>query len=66
KTRENSKIVKVAKKIVFGDEKRIEQKLTQCVSNKINTSYIERSNGTLRQMDANLRRKSLIFGDVKI
>lgn len=61
KTRENGKVIKVEKKIVFGDEKRIEQKLTQCVSNKINTSYIERSNGTLRQMDANLRRKSLTF-----
>jgi IS1 family transposase len=61
KTRVNGKIVKVEKKIVFGDEKRIEEKLTQCVSNKINTSYIERSNGTLRQMDANLRRKSLTF-----
>lgn len=61
KTRENGKVTKVEKKIIFGDEKRIEQKLTQCVSNKINTSYIERSNGTLRQMDANLRRKSLTF-----
>jgi hypothetical protein len=61
KTRENGKVIKVEKKIIFGEEKRIEQKLTQCVSNKINTAYIERSNGTLRQMDANLRRKSLTF-----
>lgn len=61
KTRVNGKIIKVERKVIFGDEKRIEQKLAQCVSNKINTSYIERSNGTLRQMDANLRRKSLTF-----
>jgi hypothetical protein len=57
----NGKVTKVEKKIIFGDETRIEQRLTQCVSNTINTSYIERSNGTLRQMDANLRRKSLTF-----
>jgi hypothetical protein len=61
KTGENDKVIKVEKKIVFGDEKRIEQKLTQCVSNKINTAYIERSNGTLRQVNANLCRKSLTF-----
>jgi hypothetical protein len=36
------------------DEKRIERKLIQCVSNNINTAYIKRSNGTLRQMNANL------------
>jgi hypothetical protein len=61
KTRENGKVVKVEKRIVFGDEERIKQKLFQSVSNKINTSYIERSNGTLRQLDSHLRRKSLTF-----
>ncbi|NQS98363.1 MAG: hypothetical protein HQ591_07915 [candidate division Zixibacteria bacterium] len=30
-------------------------------SNKINTSYIERSNGTLGQHNGNLHRKSLFF-----
>jgi hypothetical protein len=61
KTRENCKIVKVEKRIVFGDEERIKQKLLQSISDKINTSYIERSNGTLRQIDSHLRRKSLTF-----
>jgi hypothetical protein len=31
------------------------------VSNKINTANIERSNGTLRQMDSHLQRKSMKF-----
>jgi transposase InsO family protein len=31
------------------------------VSNKINTAYIERSNGTLRQMNSHLQRKSMKF-----
>jgi hypothetical protein len=61
KTRENGKMKKVELRIVFGDAKRIEQKLSQSVSNKINTSYIERSNGTLRQINSHLRRQSLTF-----
>jgi IS1 family transposase len=61
KTRENGKVTKVEKRVVFGSEERIRQRLSQCVSHTINTSYIERSNGTLRQIDANLRRKSLTF-----
>jgi IS1 family transposase len=65
KTRISGKVTKVEQKVVFGDEERIKQKLSQCVSNKINTSYIERSNGTLRQMNANLRRKSLTFAKEK-
>jgi hypothetical protein len=55
KTRENGKVTKVEKRVVFGSEERIRQRLSQCVSNNINTSYIERSNGTF------LRRKSLTF-----
>jgi IS1 family transposase len=61
KTRIKGKVTKVEKKIIFGDEKSIGQKLAQGIGNTINTSYIERSNGTLRQMNANLRRKSLTF-----
>jgi hypothetical protein len=36
KTVENGKVVKAEKKIISGDEKRIEYKLIQCVSNNIN------------------------------
>ncbi|GHT22347.1 hypothetical protein FACS189464_0350 [Bacteroidia bacterium] len=65
KTRENGKVTKVEKKIIFGDKQRIEQKLSQSPSHTINTAYIERSNGTLRQMDGHLRRKSLTFAKEK-
>ena len=61
KTREKGKVVKVERRIVYGDEKRIEEKIAKSPGKKINTSYIERSNGTLRQTDAHLRRKSLTF-----
>jgi IS1 family transposase len=65
KTREHGKVTKVEKKIIFGEEQRIRQKLSQSVSHTINTAYSERSNGTLRQMDAHLRRKSLTFAKEK-
>jgi IS1 family transposase len=61
KAREHGKVTKVEKKVVFGSEERMRQRLSQCVSNSINTPYVERSNGTLRQIDASLRRKSLTF-----
>ena len=61
KTRENGKVVKVEKCIVYGDEKRIEEKIAEGPGKKINTSYIERFNGIARQNDANLRRKALTF-----
>jgi len=61
KTRKNGRVVNVDKRIVYGDKERIEEKLAQSPSNKINTSYIERFNGTLRQTDSNLRRKSQTF-----
>lgn len=65
KTRENGKVVKVEQKIIYGDEQRIQSKLDQSPSNKINTAYIERSNGTLRQTDSHLQRKSLKFAKEK-
>ena len=61
KTREKGKVIKVEQKIIFGQQDRIQLKLNQSVSNKINTAYIERSNGTLRQMDSHLQRKSNKF-----
>jgi len=61
KTRENGKIVKVERRIVYGDQKRIEEKIDKGPGKKINTSYIERFNGTARQTDAHLRRKSMTF-----
>jgi IS1 family transposase len=61
KTRKNGKIVKVEIRIVYGDEKRVEEKIAKGPGKKVNTSYIERFNGTARQCDGHLRRKSLTF-----
>lgn len=61
KTRKDGRVVHVARRIVFGDQERIEIRLEDSPSRTVNTSYVERSNATLRQMDAHLRRKSLTF-----
>lgn len=61
KTRKEGRVVHVARNIVFGDPERIEKRLNASPSKTVNTSYVERSNATLRQMDAHLRRKSLTF-----
>ncbi len=61
KTRVDGHVVHVARRIVFGDPERIDKRLENSPSQTINTAYVERSNGTLRQMDAHLRRKSLTF-----
>jgi hypothetical protein len=61
KTREKGRIKKVERRIVYGDEKRIDEKIAKSPGNKINTSYIERVNGTMRQTDSHLRRKSQSF-----
>lgn len=61
KTRVDGHVVHVARRIVFGDPERIEARLEESPSQKVNTAYVERSNGILRQMDSHLRRKSLTF-----
>jgi hypothetical protein len=61
KTRENGRVVKVEKKIVFGNAERIAARLENSPSQNINTAYVERMNGILRQIDAHLKRKSLTF-----
>ena len=61
KTKEKGKVLKVERRIVYGDEKRIDEKIIKSPGKKINTSYIERVNGTLRQCDSHLRRKSQTF-----
>ncbi|KXB07781.1 hypothetical protein AKJ55_01985, partial [candidate division MSBL1 archaeon SCGC-AAA382M17] len=65
KEREKGKVVKVEKKVIYGDETRINEKLEKSPSNNINTSYIERSNGTFRQNDSHLQRKTLKFAKAK-
>jgi hypothetical protein len=61
KTREKGKVIKVERRIVYGDEKQIDEKIAKSSGKKINTSYIERVNGTLRQTDSHLKRKSQTF-----
>ena len=61
KTREKGRIIKVETKVIFGSSARIEKRLEQLPGNKINTSYVERSNLNWRMWDAHLTRKSLMF-----
>lgn len=61
KTRISGRVAKVERKIVYGIPERINERLTNSPSTTINTSYVERLNATLRQMDAHLRRKSMTF-----
>jgi IS1 family transposase len=66
KTRENGKVVKVERNIIFGDTKLIDQTLEASkVSSSINTSFIERSNLTLRNHNRKLTRKTLCFAKLK-
>ena len=66
KTRENGKVVKVERNIVFGDPKDIDQTIKASkVSNNINTSFIERVNLTLRNHNRKLTRKTLCFAKLK-
>ena len=56
------RVVKVSRKVVFGDPERIEAILAaSSVSSTINTSYVERNNGTIRHMDARCARKTFCF-----
>lgn len=62
KHRKNGKVVKVTEEIVFGDEEEIRKIIKEsCVSNRINTSIIERSNGTLRAKVPRMVRKTYSF-----
>ncbi len=56
------RVVKVTQKVVFGDCEKVESILAaSSVSNKINTSYVERNNGTVRHRHARCGRKTLCF-----
>lgn len=61
KFREKGRIVKVEKRVVYGDEDRIATRLQELPSNTINTSFVERSNLNWRLWDAHLTRKCLTF-----
>jgi IS1 family transposase len=61
KTRKEGRVISVERNIVFGSKKEIDQILDHSPIKTINTSYIERSNGTLILWDSHLSRKSLTF-----
>lgn len=62
----NYRVVKVSRKVVFGDPQKIESILAESsVSKKINTSYVERNNGTIRHMDSRCVRKTFRFSKSK-
>jgi IS1 family transposase/transposase-like protein len=66
KYREKGRVVKVSEEIIFGDEKEIEAIIKNSpVSNRINTSIIERSNGTFRAKVSRVVRQSYSFSKNK-
>ncbi len=62
KTYKQNKLNKITRKVVFGDPEKIE-KILQCsvASQKVNTSFVERNNGTIRHIDARCNRKTYRF-----
>ena len=66
KVRQNGKVVKVERNIIFGNPESIEGIIASSkVSKKINTSFIERVNLTLRNHNKKLSRKTLCFAKQK-
>lgn len=60
KTRRNDGIVKVERRAVLGDRWRLEQALQDCEDSvKLNTSFVERLNLTIRQGSAYLGRRTI-------
>ncbi len=62
KYRENGKIAQISTKYVFGNKKEIDKIINESpVSHTINTSFIERLNGTVRAKVSRLVRDSYSF-----
>ena len=63
---EKNRCVNVEKKIIYGDEKLLEECINNSpTSSKINTSFIERSNLAMRQHNKRIERKSQGFSKLK-
>jgi IS1 family transposase len=66
KTIEKGRCVDIDKKIIFGTRDLLEQKIAESVvSTSINTSFIERSNLTMRQQNKRIERKTQGFSKEK-
>jgi len=62
KEREKGRVVKVTKQLVQGSEEQLEQALAESEqSDTVNTSFVERFNGTQRQFNARKKRKAYTF-----
>jgi len=57
-----NRVADISSRIVFGDPLKVDEVLRQSkVSQAINTSYVERNNGTVRHIDARCTRKTYRF-----
>ena len=62
KTREKGRIIKVEKRIIFGEDDEIQKILKKSpVSNHVNTSFVERKNLDIRQKNKRMTRKTQSF-----
>lgn len=62
KTREKGKVIEITEKIVYGNEEEIRKILEASpVSKSINTSFVERQNGTIRSKVSRLVRRTYSF-----
>jgi hypothetical protein len=62
KTREKGRVVKVETRVIFGQEQTVQAALNaSAVSRQVNTSFIERHNGTDRNRNARKVRKTYCF-----
>ncbi len=67
KERKGSRLVRVERRVVHGGEEAVEQVLAESrVSEKVNTSFVERENGKLRAGNGRLRRKTLGFSKERV
>lgn len=70
KHRRKGRVIKVSRRIIFGNEERIYTKASLLITKdgnqgNINTSYVERNNLTMRQNNKRLSRKTLAFSKNK-
>ncbi len=57
----------VNRTIIYGDPKKVQKILKQSfASQKINTSFVERNNGTIRHLDARCNRKTYRFSKCEV
>ena len=62
KRREKGRVVEVRKQTVVGTDEQLEATLADsCTSSTVNTSYVERFNGTQRHRNARKARKTYAF-----